>query len=114
VKREGWLERKEGKIRKKWVRVWGELKAGRLTIYDCEPGGAAMPAVKAAVEMAAVATVEVGVAWRCLSVEAGRAEKLGAGAAMSASGLLHDTRARKGSCVRPVVGLPAPLSVSRC
>ena len=43
-----------GKIRKKWVRVWGVLKAGRLTIYDCEPGGAVMPVEKAAIEMAEV------------------------------------------------------------
>ena len=43
-----------GKIRKKWVRVWGVLKAGRLTIYDCEPGGAVMPVAKAAIEMAEV------------------------------------------------------------
>ena len=58
AKRDGWLERKEGKLRKKWVRNWCELKAGRLTIYDCEPGGAVTPVEKDTIEMSSVMCVE--------------------------------------------------------
>ena len=39
AERAGWLQKKEGKIRKKWVRYYCELKGCKLRILDSEPGG---------------------------------------------------------------------------
>lgn len=56
--REGWLSVKEGKIRKKWVRYWYQIKECKLVILTCEPGGNVPPENKGEIDLSSFTAVE--------------------------------------------------------
>ena len=55
--REGWLSVKEGKIRKKWVRYWYQIRECKLIVLTCEPGGNVPPETKGEVDLSAITAV---------------------------------------------------------
>lgn len=57
VSREGWLSVKEGKIRKKWVKYWYQIKECKLIMLSCEPGGNVPPETKGEIDLATITAV---------------------------------------------------------
>ena len=55
--REGWLSIKEGKIRKKWVKYWYQIRECKLIVLTCEPGGNVPPDTKGEVDLSAITAV---------------------------------------------------------
>lgn len=56
--REGWLSVKEGKIRKKWVKYWYQIKECKLIVLTCEPGGNVPPENKGEIDLSSFTAVE--------------------------------------------------------
>lgn len=55
--REGWLSVKEGKIRKKWVKYWYQIKECKLVMLTCEPGGNVPPETKGEIDLSSFSAV---------------------------------------------------------
>lgn len=57
VEREGWLSIKEGKIRKKWVKYWYQIRECKLIVLTCEPGGNVPPETKGQIDLSTFTAV---------------------------------------------------------
>ena len=57
--RQGWLQVKEGKIRKKWVRYWYQIKECKLVVLTCEPGGNVPPETKGEIDLSNISAVAI-------------------------------------------------------
>lgn len=84
--REGWLSIKEGKIRKKWVKNWYQIKECTLITLDCEPGGNVPPTQKDVIDLATVTSISKNAADpKCIDISGSVQFQLMADMEMSAN-----------------------------